>query len=200
MEALRDHAIEGRAHRGAGGGGNRRCSRRLRLPDSGFCVGDAAVGILDLLARRDAAVEQFLLADLIGFRVGERCLRALHFRRLPLDLGGERWNLEADEDVTFRDALALGVRDFGDAAGLRRDHDQLAVGSGIDDAGRMEHSANGASHGGLDLDWNGRLTLRFLSRRFAARARRDQCGGDDVRGELHGRGAPIARSRSVSAV
>ena len=98
--ALRDEAVEGRVHDGAGGDGFSGGACCLGLRDGGLRVRNLPLGVFHFLPRRHAALEEILRPRLVGGGVGERGLRPFHFRRLLLDFCGRARNLEAHEHVT----------------------------------------------------------------------------------------------------
>ena len=107
-------------------------------------VGALPIGVLDFLARGDAALEQIARARLSGPGVVERGLRPRHFglpasrlRRPQSESRSARARRRAARD-------RLRARHLRDARRLGRDDDQLGARCWGDDAGRVDDAADRA--------------------------------------------------------
>ena len=96
-------------------------------------------------------------------------LRALQLGILPLHLRGRVRYVEADEHVALLDAVALGAGNLRDSRRLWRNHHELRARRRVDEAGGVDHAADGAGHRQLGLHGDRRRGLNFLGRRLAAR-------------------------------
>ena len=205
--ALRDDAVERGAHDGSRGDAVGRRERGLRFGERRLGVGEVAVGVLHLLARGDAALEQIAGRALGGARVVDARLGARDFgraagRRPRSSVGISK---RTSRSPPPRDRLRPSAsRRCAPAPGRRRS--SSAPGAGVTDAGGVDHGRGCRRAGPARSSPEPRSRSRPLPvpRGCTAddqRAAKTKDRGDDARRRTngHGSGAPIARSRSASA-
>ena len=116
----------------------RGASSRARLFERGLGIRESAVGVFDLLAGGDAAVEQIMSARLGGSRVPKARFGAAHLGALAGGRRVERRDLEAHEQIAAPDAIAFRLGNLGDSRRFGSDDDQVGSGRRIDDARRVD--------------------------------------------------------------
>ena len=147
VRAVGHDAVEPRVDGGLGGQVRRRGLGPGRLPHRRFGLPQLLLGVFDLLAGRDAALQQpgqagFVLACVLQPRPGRGQLA-----RARGHIGPQWRGVEADQQLALAHPVALGLGDLGDAGRLGSDDRPVRARGRVGGAGRRDHGMDGADVG-----------------------------------------------------
>jgi hypothetical protein len=125
-------------------------------------------------------------------------LRLLHLGPSIRHVGGQRRDLEADQQIPRLDRIAFSLGYFENARWLRRHDGPIGARRGRHGAGRDDDAFERRGCDGDHGDGSGGRGRDFFDRRLAA-AWRTRQHHDEEGSAPHSSGLPMARSRSASA-